>query len=413
MTAFVHAADIHLDSPQRGLFPYEGAPSVEGIRGSTRQAFDNLVNFIISEEVPLLLIAGDLYDGDWQDFNTGLYFADRMRRLADCGVRVAVVRGNHDAANAMTRSLPLPDNVKVFKSRKPETWLLEDLGVAVHGRSYAAPEITDNLAASYPDPVGGVFNIGLLHCLVSGAKGHSPYAPCTLEDLASRGYDYWALGHVHAFSVLRETPRIVYAGCSQGRHIRETGRKGCVWVEADNGSLTTEFVPLDVVGWLSVTADVSGAESIPEAASLFGAALGEAMASQEGRPCCVRAVLKGRCGVHGRLRSDPMALTASIRAVAADVSGSKAWIEKVDVQTGPVTDLGQLVQSDTPQGELLRYLAELADDPRDVEPDLTDLKAKLAGSGVGIPELQMREILKEAGDLLLTALADAQSEQGT
>ena len=411
MTAFVHAADIHLDSPLRGLFPYEGAPSIEEIRGSTRQALDNLVNFIISEEVPLLLIAGDLYDGDWQDFNTGLYFAGQMRRLAEIGVRVAVVRGNHDAANAMTKTLPLPDNVKVFKSRKPETWFLEDLGIAVHGQSYATPEITVNLAASYPDPVDGMLNIGLLHCLISGARGHLPYVPCTVDELASKGYDYWALGHVHKFSVLRETPRIIYAGCNQGRHIKETGRKGCVWVEADDGVLTTEFVPLDVVSWLSVVADVSGAESIAEAASLFGNALGEAMGTQGGRSCCVRAVLKGRCPVHGRLCSDPMALTANIRAVAADVSGNKAWIEKVEVQTGPVADLDQLAQSDTPQGELLRYLAELAAHPQDIDLDLTELKAKLAGSGVGIPRGDMKQMLKEAGDLLLTALADAQSEQ--
>jgi exonuclease SbcD len=411
MTAFVHAADIHLDSPLRGLFPYEGAPSVEEIRGATRQALDNLVNFIISEEVPLLLIAGDLYDGEWQDFNTGLYFVGQMRRLEEIGVRVAIVRGNHDAANAMTKTLPLPDNVKVFKSRKPETWLLEDLGIAVHGQSYADPEVTSNLAASYPDPVDGVLNIGLLHCLISGARGHLPYAPCTVDELASKGYDYWALGHVHNFSVLRETPRIVYAGCSQGRHIKETGRKGCVWGEADHGALTTEFVPLDVVSWLTVVADVSGAESIHEAASLFGNALGEAMGNQGGRPCCVRAVLKGRSAVHGRLCSDPMALTANIRVLAADVSGNKAWIEKVEVKTGPEADFDKLAQSDTPQGELLRYLAELAAHPQDIGLDLTELKAKLAGSGVGIPLRDMKQMLKDAGYLLLTALADAQSEQ--
>jgi DNA repair protein SbcD/Mre11 len=411
MTSFVHAADIHLDSPLRGLLPYEGAPSVDEIRGATRQALDNLVNFIVSEQVPLLLIAGDLYDGDWQDFNTGLHFAGQMRRLGEAGVRVAIVRGNHDAANTMTKTLPLPNNVKVFKSRKPETWLLEDLGVAIHGQSYATPVVTDNLAASYPDPVDGMLNIGLLHCLISGAQGHLAYAPCTVDELASKGYDYWALGHVHNFAVLREIPRIVYAGCSQGRHIKETGRKGCVLVEADNGALTTEFVPLDVINWLSVEADVGGAETIEAAASLFGEALDAAMADQDGRPCCVRAVLKGRCAVHGRLCSDPMALTATIRVVAADVSRNKAWIEKVQVQTRPVVDLDELAQSDTPQGELLRYLAELAVDPQDLDLDLTELKAKLAGSGVQIPHGDMKQLLKDSGDLLLTALADAQSGQ--
>ncbi len=411
MATFVHAADIHLDSPLKGLFPYEGAPSIDEIRGATRQALDNLVNFILTEQVPLLLIAGDLYDGDWHDFNTGLYFASQMRRLGEVGVRVAIVRGNHDAANKMSKTLPMPDNVKVFKSRKPETWLLDDLGIAIHGQSYANQEVTDNLAASYPDAVDGMLNIGLLHCLISGAKGHRSYAPCTIDELASKGYDYWALGHVHNYSVLRQQPCIVYSGCSQGRHIKETGSKGCVMVEADNTAFKTEFVALDVLRWVEVSADITGAESIEQAATIFGKELAVAMAGQDGRPCCVRAVFKGRCAIHGRLCSDPMTLTATIRSVAAEVSSNKAWIEKVQVQTGPTIDLEKLAQSDTPQGELLRYLNELTANPQILALDLTALKAKLAGSGVQIPQDAMNQLLQDARDLLLTALSDGQSEQ--
>jgi hypothetical protein len=411
MTCFVHAADIHLDSPLRGLVAYEGAPAIEEIRGATRQALDNLVNFLLSEQVPLLLIAGDLYDGDWTDINTGLYFASQMRRLGQAGVRVAIIRGNHDAANKMTKAVPMPDNVKVFKARKPETWLLDDLGIAIHGQSYATQEVTDNLARSYPNRVEGMLNIGLLHCLISGAQGHLPYAPCTIDDLASKEYDYWALGHVHKFTVLKEGPWIVYSGCSQGRHIKETGSKGCVLVEADDGNLQAEFVPLDVLRWIEVSADVTGAESIEQVAALFGSQLAVSMADQGEGPCCVRAVLKGRCEIHGRLCADPMTTTANIRAVAAEVSGSKAWIEKVQVQTGPVVDLEKMAQSDTPQGELLRYLNGLAVDPHGLELDLTALKAKLAGSGVQVPQDAMNQLLKDARDVLLTALADAQSEQ--
>jgi hypothetical protein len=106
-----------------------------------------------------------------------------------------------------------------------------------------------------------------------------------------------------------------------------------------------------------------------------------------------------------------MTITANIRAVAAEVSSNKAWIEKVQVETGPVVDLEKMAQSDTPQGELLRYLNELTVDPHGLELDLTALKAKLAGSGVQVPQDAMKQLLKDARDLLLTALADAQSEQ--
>jgi exonuclease SbcD len=412
MLTFVHAADIHLDSPMRGLLSYEGAPLVEEIRGATRQALDNLVNFILSEKVQLLTIAGDLYDGDWQDFNTGLYFAKQMRKLGEAGVRVAIVRGNHDAANNMTRNLVMPDNVKTFNTRKPETWLIDDLGVALHGQSYARRDVFENLADAYPDPVPDMLNIGILHCLISGTAGHQPYAPCNATDLAAKGYDYWALGHVHEFRVIQERPSIVYSGCIQGRHIREPGAKGCVLVEADRDYLKTEFVSLDVLRWGEIVADVSDADNIEQAAIIFGEALGLAMPNFEGRPFCVRAVMRGRCAAHGQMSSDPAALTANVRAVASDVSSNQAWIEKVKLRTGPVIDFDDLAVSDTPQGELLRFLEELSSNPQTFEElglDLTEIKAKLSGSGVEIPEDELNVLLSEVRDILLTLLSNEDS----
>ena len=415
MLTFIHAADIHLDSPLQGLSYYEGAPPIEEIRGATRQALDNLVNFALAEKVHFLLIAGDLYDGDWQDFNTGLYFAKQMRNLGEAGIRVAVVRGNHDAANTMTKTLVMPENVKIFSSRKPETWKLEDLGIAIHGQSYASRDVYENLGVLYPDPVPDLLNIGILHCLVSGAEGHLPYAPCTLDELAAKGYDYWALGHVHKFGVLRKQPHIVYAGCIQGRHIREPGAKGCVLVEAEDGDIRTEFVPLDVLRWIEVKADVSGAQNIEQAAVAFGEELNHAMSDLEGFNACVRAALTGRCPGHGRLSADPEALAANIRAVASEISHGKAWIEKVQLKTGPVIDFDGLAASDTPQGELLRYLKELAGSSQAFEQlglDMTGLKSKLSGSGVEMPAEDAGKMLSDVRDILLTMLADEESLEG-
>lgn len=415
MLTFIHAADIHLDSPLQGLSYYEGAPPIEEIRGATRQALDNLVNFALAEKVHFLLIAGDLYDGDWQDFNTGLYFAKQMRNLGEAGIRVAVVRGNHDAANTMTKTLVMPENVKIFSSRKPETWKLEDLGIAIHGQSYASRDVYENLGVLYPDPVPDLLNIGILHCLVSGAEGHLPYAPCTLDELAAKGYDYWALGHVHKFGVLRKQPHIVYAGCIQGRHIREPGAKGCVLVEAEDGDIRTEFVPLDVLRWIEVKADVSGAQNIEQAAVAFGEELNHAMSDLEGFNACVRAALTGSCPGHGRLSSDPEALAANIRAVASEISHGKAWIEKVQLKTGPVIDFDGLAASDTPQGELLRYLKELAGSSQAFEQlglDMTGLKSKLSGSGVEMQAEDAGKMLSDVRDILLTMLADEESLEG-
>jgi DNA repair exonuclease SbcCD nuclease subunit len=398
----------------RGLSHYDGAPPIEEIRGATRQALDNLVNFALGEKVDFVLIAGDLYDGDWQDFKTGLYFANQMRNLGEAGIRVAVIRGNHDAANTMTKTLVMPENVKIFSARKPETWLLKDFGVAIHGQSYANRDVYENLAVTYPDPVPGMFNIGILHCLISGADGHLPYAPCTLDELAAKGYDYWALGHVHNYSVLREQPHIVYSGCTQGRHIREPGEKGCVLVEVEDDKIRTEFVPLNVLRWAEVKADVGNTQNIEQAAIAFGEALSWEMSDLNGMNACVRAVLTGRCPAHGRLSLDPEAVVANIRAIASEVSEGKVWIEKVQVQTRPAIDFDSIAQSDTPQGELMRYLKELIGNPKAIEElglDLTALKSKLAGSGVKVNEDEINELLSDAGDILLTMLEDEEGLQ--
>ena len=214
----------------KGLYQDESAPDVEEIRSAARAALDNLVDLVLSEDAPVLIIAGDLYDGDWKDFSTGLYFAGRMLKLAEEGVRVAVVRGNHDAENKMTRTLPMPENVRIFSSRKPETWILEDLNLALHGQSYPRANVTENLALDYPEPVPGMLNVGILHCLISGAAGHASYAPCTADQLAAKGYDYWALGHVHEHSVVREQPRSSTRAASRAAMSgRRDKRVACLW----------------------------------------------------------------------------------------------------------------------------------------------------------------------------------------
>jgi len=193
MFKFLHAADIHLDSPMKGLDRYEGAP-VEGGAGSRRgRRWRNLVRLAVEERVAFVLIVGDLYDGDWRDFNTGLFFAKQTARLRDEGIPVVLIRGNHDAANAMTRDLK-PENVRVLRAEAAETFTLNDLDVAFHGQSFATRAVVDNLARAYPAKVPGAFNIGVLHTALDGREGHERYAPCTVDDLRRLEYGYWGAG---------------------------------------------------------------------------------------------------------------------------------------------------------------------------------------------------------------------------
>ncbi len=403
MALFIHAADLHLDSPLRGIEAYEGAPDIEDIRTATRQALSTLVDVALEEQVRLVVFAGDLYDGDWPDFSTGLFFSRQMQRLSASGIAVVIACGNHDAASKITKTLVMPDNVRILSSNKPETIQYQDFGVAVHGQSYKIAETTQNLAVNYPNPIPGMVNIGLLHCLISGSTGHQSYAPCTLDDLTAKGYDYWALGHVHDYKVMREDPLIVYSGCCQGRHIKETGPKGCVLVGMDGDGLTQAFLPLSTVLWMSLTVDIGEAETLDGVIDLFIQVLESELALSDGRLHCIRLTLNGRTPLHDRFILYPEEITANIRAAAGDVSKQQVWIEKVLIETGSPLDLETLAQSDTPQGELLRYMQELQSIDG-LAIDLTALKSKLVGSRIDMPAMNDPRLLKGAKEILVSLL---------
>ena len=124
---FIHCADLHLDSPLQGLTRYQGAP-VDEMREATRRAFEQLIALALQEPVEFVVIAGDLFDGDWPDFNTGLFFVDQMVRLNEAGIKVFMVRGNHDAESRITRDLPLPSNVSVLPTTRPRSKNLRWVG---------------------------------------------------------------------------------------------------------------------------------------------------------------------------------------------------------------------------------------------------------------------------------------------
>ncbi len=384
MFSFLHAADIHLDSPLKGLERYEGAP-VDEIRGATRRALENLVNLAVDRQVDFVLIAGDVYDGDWPDHNTGLFFVNQMARLRDADIPVVLIRGNHDAESKITQSLRLPDNVQRLGAKRAETAnsaKLRELGVAVHGRSFAKPAETENLAVDYPAASRGMFNIGLLHTCLAGAEGHERYAPCTLDDLRSKEYDYWALGHIHQRGVQSagdEAP-VIFSGNTQGRHIREPGAKGCLLVEVDDRQrVGFEFQPLDVFRWETCRVSAEGAEDGDAVLNRFAEELQALVAQSDGLPLGVRVVVEGRSAAHRELRSKPLEWSNQFRAVASTTADGAVWVEKVKLRTQGVRSFDP--EMDGPVGELLRYLADMRGD----ETQLLSLSAEFADLSRKLP----------------------------
>ncbi|WP_437276881.1 DNA repair exonuclease [Sorangium sp. So ce375] len=358
---FVHAADLHIDSPLRGLDRYPGAP-VEQIRGATRRALENLVNLCLAEEVDLLLLAGDIYDGDWKDYSTGLFFAAQLSRLRAAKVEVVLLYGNHDAESNITRHLELPENARRLDPRRPESIVFDRLGVAVHGQSFATKAVTDDLAAGYPDARTGLFNIGMLHTCLGGREGHDNYAPCSLNTLIGKRYDYWALGHVHTREVLSRDPYIAFPGNLQGRHARETGEKGALLVAVDEGRITSvEHRPLDVVRWCACEVDLSPAASADDIVDLTREELERRLAEADGRTLAARVFLCGATKAHAALRADFERWTGQIRAIANDLGGA-LWIERVLSRTISPLQVGALEERDDAIGQLTRSLRSLRDD---------------------------------------------------
>lgn len=375
----MHAADLHLDSPLRGLTRYEGAP-VERIRGATRRALSQLVELCLRERVDVLLLAGDLFDGNWRDYSTGLFFAAEMSRLGKAGVRVAIVRGNHDAASQLTRHLRLPPNVFEFASDRPQTHEFEGLGLAIHGQSFASRAVTEDLAAGYPRAQPGLFNIGLLHTALGGRVGHEAYAPCTLETLLSKGYDYWALGHVHAREVVHERPYVVFSGNLQGRHARETGEKGATLVHVEDGEVTQlTHHELDVVRWARCEVVLDEQDSADDAVDAARLALSQALKRADGRLLCARLHLTGGTSAHGALHAQRERWVAELRAVANDF-GDAVWVEKVVVDTGPTADATVGRERGDAVGALVRSIEAARGDPERLAAlatAFTDLRKKL------------------------------------
>ena len=404
MFQFIHAADPHLDSPLQGLELHEGAP-VGVLRGATRRAFENLVNLAIDEKVDFVVIAGDLYDGDWKDYSTGLFFRGQMVRLQAEGIPVYLIAGNHDAASVITKKLSLPENVHVFSTRTTESLEVPGHRVVIHGRGFPNRAVPENLTSEYPVAVPGRFNLGLLHTSLTGRPGHDTYAPCSEQDLRKKDYGYWALGHIHQPEIISKDPWIVFAGNCQGRHVKETGPRGCRLVTV-NDALEVESVDwhsLDVVRWLVLEIDLAGVEKESDAFRRAGEAMAHAVAEAEGRLVAARIVWKGATTLHGSLHREPQRWRAELMARAQDQGEEAVWIERIRITTTPVYDLAQLAERDALTKIVLETLAQAQGEQTALPTEIEEML------GVLPPEIRSEVETEWNGDQRTAVLSDVRA----
>ena len=342
MPRFLHIADPHIDSPIRSLQRLDGAGE-HAADTLTRDAFAAAIDLAIEEKVDLVVIAGDLFDGDWKHAGTWQWTRGQFERLIEHGIPAALVRGNHDAASELQTALPWPDGVHEFRDDGAHTIAFEEAGFAVHGHSYARRETTENLAKNYPAAVKGLFNIGLLHTAFEGESAHANYAPASPDDLLARGYGYWALGHVHKPTAMTDASKygvpILFAGNPQGRDVGEAGPRGVVLVDVANGEAKPTFRPLDRLRWFVETVSAEECETKDDLVRLAGRRLEDVRAASAGRDAAVRLQIGGPFAAHAEVDrlSGQAVLEHEIREAAEAIKGVR--IESVRVSTSPMIDL--------------------------------------------------------------------------
>ena len=306
---FIHTADLHLGTPFTGISKF--SPEFGKILAdATYQAFEEIVSLAIREQVSFLVISGDIYDSEERRIYGQLVVRKQLQRLSDAGIRAYIVFGNHDPLNGWSAHISWPEGVHVMPGDAPEVAYFpsdDDRRAAIVGMSFARKAISENLAAQFPQkgrdwPV----TIGLLHCTAGAGNGHEPYAPCSVQDLAASGYDYWALGHIHTPVVLRENqPAIIYSGNPQGRDFGECGPRGCYLVTlSGSGTGVHEFIETCQIRWEEHEISIEGMEDTDALITAIEDAIADIRENSGGKGTICRFTLTGRGPVHAVLARD-------------------------------------------------------------------------------------------------------------
>jgi DNA repair exonuclease SbcCD nuclease subunit len=364
---FVHAADLHLDSPFRGLA--NTSPKLrDQLQAATLGAFERIVDHTIQSKADFLVLAGDLYDSKDRSLRALVAFRRQMERLAECDISVYIVHGNHDPLNGWGSEFQLPPNVTTFTGKShTEPVIRRGKEIArVTGISYARERVTENLASHMKPDSDSPYSVALLHANVGGQAGHADYAPVTLEELTASGFDYWALGHVHTRAVLADDPvTVVYPGNPQGRNPREPGPRGCLQVDVDrNGDAHLSFVETNLARWVHLEIPI---QSHTRMDTLVDALLeqGRTSSSSFDGPTVARCTLRGNGPLHADLQRDGMAeeLSEQLRSVLP--------VESLRIATGPMLDFAALTRTETLVADFLKLADGALDDP-DLRNKLTD-----------------------------------------
>ena len=409
--SFVHVADLHLDSPFKGITAKNPAIA-DPLRSATFQAFDALIDLCIEREVQFLVVAGDIYDGEDRSLRAQLRFHDGLVRLAEKNIATYVVHGNHDPYDSRSSALSFPAMVHILGYRTVESMPFQREGATVaviSGISHAKKNETENLAKRFRRRASEPFHIGLLHCTVGSNTGHDPYAPCQLSELLEVEFDYWALGHVHEKSVLDNRSSVLYPGNTQGRSFREKGKRGCHIVTVEDGAISNlEFYALDAIRWAEIDVSIEGIPTLDRLCLAFHTSVRDLAAKADGRAVICRTRLTGRGALYQELRkgNNVEELLERVRESLA-YEDPFVWVQEIDFHCRPEIDLEERRKGADFLAQVLRISRELRDEPTKArQRELSDILSNRAVRGAveGFTDDEIRAMVERAELICIDAL---------
>ncbi len=415
--SFVHCSDLHIDSPFKGVTAQSARIALQ-LQAATMQSYQNIIDLCIERKVDFLVIAGDVYDSANRQIQAQLGFFDGLKRLADHDIRCYIAHGNHDPQTGWCKSLRFEDVKSTVFPVRATDFVIERRGIKlanIVGISYKEAKEERNLVGDFnrrlPELEPGLFNIAVLHCNVGNSAAHANYAPCSLQDLLSSKYDYWALGHVHERKTLSDRPAVVYPGNSQGRNIRERGPKGAVVVTVDaEARVTTEFVATDTVRWELGTIAIDEISTIDKLDERLMNALDRMKANADGRSLICRIELTGRGELYDKLKDDATRRQLISRCRAAfEREKQFCWLEQLDFRCAPCIDIEEAMRREDLLAFVLREaaLARQSDIEKQFESELKPLVNRLSGGSVPLLSSEdLQHCLREA-ELLCVDLLES------
>lgn len=263
LITFIHAADLHLDTPFKGLEQTSKKMAAK-LQVAPYESFTKIIDLALEKAVDFVVLSGDLYNTQRVNIKSQSKFIAELDRLNEVDIPVFMIRGNHDYLTKETAqfSLPLPENTYTF-SADVSTHIIETINkkrIAVSGFSYDSQWISKRKIKEYPMRKQNVdMHIGLLHGSAEGIHSdQGNYAPFAVAELREKKYDYWALGHIHLRQQISDHPLAYYPGNIQGLHKNEIGPKGCLYITWEAREHQVEFIPTAPVIWDNVELDISG-----------------------------------------------------------------------------------------------------------------------------------------------------------